>query len=106
MVQGLGGQGGEDATGNSDCTIHGCIRDVQVCNQTCNPLRRPPARAKREPLETFQGLLPESHGQNGVLTVLCVPYFLYSLANTSEVMSVPLSRQYGTHNKVQILAVS
>jgi len=30
-------------------------------------------RAKREQLETFYGLLPESQGQNLALTVLCVP---------------------------------
>ena len=30
-------------------------------------------RAKREHLDMFQGLLPESHGQNLALTVLYVP---------------------------------
>ena len=32
----------------------------------------------REALNTFEGLLPESQGQNLALTVLCVPYSLDS----------------------------
>ena len=33
-------------------------------------------REKREQLQTFRGLLPESQGQHLALTVLCVPYSL------------------------------
>jgi len=33
-------------------------------------------RAKREQLEIFQGFLPESHGHDPALAVLCVTYSL------------------------------
>jgi hypothetical protein len=42
---------------------------VRSCRSTARPFPR-----KREQLDTFKGLLPESHGHNLALTALYVPY--------------------------------
>ena len=44
----------------------------------------PRFRAKREQLICFQGLLPESQGQNLALTVLCVPHLRTVCPNTKS----------------------
>ena len=46
-------------------------------------------RAKWDHMKTFQGLLPQSQGQNLALTVLCVPYSLDSVTRWFSV--VPLA---------------
>jgi len=47
-------------------------------------------RARREQLEKFQGLLPESQGHNLALTALCVPSSLDSKKATED----PRLRRY------------
>ena len=50
-------------------------RSIRPCGgaREARVVVKPQARAKREQLKTFQAILPESQGQNLVLTVIYVP---------------------------------